>query len=289
LAPSLVDGALIASPWVLLTVKKAWGTRASLPKLADPALQAALSQVFRNGFFIAGGVYFAIWGGIGFASGLNPLLVDAAVFIFTGHLISWLSVFAIVLVNGRVSLVKGLFTAGYYYALHEALWLVLMVLVQLSEAWVVIGFYQYLAAFLAGCLVLYFGAFRVVPKRKEVRVLGLLLLFDAFWLMAGFPVTYNGMVPGFATAFVDSLPVNFIEVAGWVFPAVPLFEPDASAPAIFAEPDRRTSDEEELPEDTPQLGVRGSQVARPESSGEPTETRSSRKGISPSQRIPRLR
>lgn len=238
MAPSLVDWAFIASPWVLVVTKSTLGGRFSLPKLHDATLQADLSRVFRNGVFLFGVVYLGLWGALDYLSaGPNPLFWNAALAIFTGHWFSWLNILGLIIWNGRRSLTRGLFTAGYYYALHESFWVVMMVLHRLYEAVAVIEFYQYLALLLTGVLVLYFKAFRVLPWKRELATAGLLLAYDAFWYAIGFPVSYDGLVPGFATQWVANPWVQAIEIGSWTLPSAPLYgrqDPEASTPAIFA-------------------------------------------------------
>jgi hypothetical protein len=231
LAPGLVDGALIASPWVLLGLKRGLGGRVSLPRLAvsGPGYALDFRQVFRRGVFVFGVAYFAIWGVFDFvADGPNPFFWQAQLFIFTGHWLSWLNVLCLVLWCGRGNLTRGLFSAGYFYAVHEGLWLVMMVLVRLYEAVFVVVFYGYLAAFLIGCLALYFLAFRTVARKKELQVLVLLVLFDAFWMLLGFHVSYDGLsnLPNFTTLYTHDLGTQLTEVGGWTLPSAPLYMKD---------------------------------------------------------------
>ena len=201
----------------------------ALPKLTFVvgAETVDLGRVVRWGVILFGVTYFTIWAGIDFiADGPNPLFWYAGLFIFTGHWVSWLSLLAIVAWKGRASLVTGLFSAGYFYAWHELLWVVMMTVMHVFQHGATIGvldYYDYLVILLVGCLALYFGAFRVLSHRKELKVLGLLLLFDALWWAAGFHVAYDGMVPGFAKQWVANPEVNLEEILGWIFPATPLY------------------------------------------------------------------
>lgn len=158
----------------------------------------------------------------------NVLLVRVADFgltLGTGHVLAWAAIAAVFTVWGWSDLSAGFLAVGVFSSLHELLWYFFYAFAYGSELFTA---YPYYVPFMLLGISLTVS-FLLLKKGKRIRgpsakqlimCISVMAVFDAMWLLAGFPVTVDILHGG--TGLFGNLQTNLIEDLSWVMPGMVL-------------------------------------------------------------------
>jgi len=141
----------------------------------------------------------------------------------SGHLLSWLSVFVVILIFGWRDLFKGITYALLLLASHEIIWYIFFFLGYPQQFFPVItNPHAYMFLLLLGFMIIYVIMYDRKHEKNIVKVaIPLILsevLYDLIWLSMGYPITLDLLIG--KTIYYNSLFVNAVEDVGWILPAI---------------------------------------------------------------------
>ncbi|GEM_PF-1911881 len=154
----------------------------------------------------------------------------------TGHWFIWLMFAALVTRYGWDNIIQGGIVIGLVAAMHEITWYVFYYIVYPAESSLAFVFYLPFIFLCCAFVVAYFvlaypwsvtirtriikGPCSIVriPTNTLVTVMAVIVVFDALWALAGFPVTIDLVTGG--TSLYLSLLDNMVENASWVIPCL---------------------------------------------------------------------
>lgn len=209
-----------ALPVAFLILEKPFGYISRLTGYLDSM------YVFREGFSLYN--LFSFF----FIVGLWAyLLAPAPQFLTTQNVVlqrlggdHWLNIIALFLVitrYGYFDFVKGVYAGSFLYVFHEIIWTAYDLLFYNEHALVIIFRWWPLFTIMTALGLGYFAAWRSIPRRKEIMVIAILLVWHTLWYLAGWHVEVNNYLSA-PTPYTYSLDVNLIVVLSWIIPALVL-------------------------------------------------------------------